>query len=136
MIQRVYRTAPAIQSAGFRQINRTAQNLANDFGLSDINTRGGDGGLRTDWQTRRNTQRALEMMGHGERSGMDMGQYFKPVSAMSEIGAVPGALVRDPTTNRVVATDGMGSIVKEFGPVVPRIEGNHDGRDAGLPAGD
>lgn len=138
MIQRVHRTVPAIQSAGYRSINRSFESLAVQHRLTDIRTtRTGEAHTRVNYEQRRRTAQSMEMLGHhGENAGQDMGAYFKPLAAMGQIGALPGALTRNPETGRVIATDGMGGQVAEFAAPKVVVAGRHDGASAGLPAGD
>ena len=138
MIQRVFRTAPPMQSAGYRSINRSFETLAAQHRLTDMRTtRTGEAHTRVTYDQRRRTARDMEMLGHhGENAGQDMSTYFKPLAAMGQIGAQPGALTRNPETGRVIATDGMGGQVAEFSKPTVVVAGRHDGASAGLPAGD
>ena len=137
MIQRAFRTAPAIQSAGYRSVNASMASLAAEHGLSDMATvRPGEARTRVTYEQRRRTSQQSEMLGHGDNGEQDMGAYFKPLGAMGQLGAQPPSLVRDAATGRVVATDGAGNTVASFAQPKVHVAGRHDGTKAGLPAGD
>jgi hypothetical protein len=136
MVQRAFRTAPTIQTAGYRSVNKSFEMLAKDHGLTNMNQRGGDGMRRVTHEQESRTTRAMEMIGHGDNAGQDMGTYFKPLSEFGSAGVHPSSLVKDPTTGRVVATDGTGGIVREFAPPKIIVAGSYDGSHAGLPQGD
>jgi len=134
MISRAFRTAPSIQTAGYRSVNGTIESLAAEHGLTDINQRGGDGMLKTDWRARKRLQDSVEMMGHGDRAGQDMSKFFVPTANLDMLGQQQGALRRDPTTGGI-ATVMDGQIVPLPKPGI-QVAGSFDGKGAGLPKGD
>jgi hypothetical protein len=133
-VQRVFRTPPTIQTAGYRSVNRTIDSLAAEQGVTNINQRGGDGMLLTDWRARKRMAENMEMMGHGEREGMDLGKFFQPVQNVKSFGPLEGALRRDPTTGTVNTV--MDGVLVPFAQPKVRVAGVFDGKDAGLPASD
>lgn len=130
MVVRAYRTAPSIQSRGYRGINRSFETLARENGLTDMHNRDGQGMRRADRHTHERLRQQTEMIVQsGDRKGMDVSQVFQPMSNFR-----PGS------------TGGGGAIQRDGGQITvggvplerPRhvVEYAHDGRNAGLPAGD
>jgi hypothetical protein len=130
MVQRAFRTAPAIQSAGFRSVNKSVEMLAKQQGITDINQRGGDGMRMTDWRAEKRMAQSMEMMGHGTNSGVDMGQFFAPLSAMAGRASAPPSVIKE---NGVTVVAGTGVPLNTPGAIVA---GRHDGIAAGVPLGD
>ena len=101
MVARAYRTAPSIQSAGYRSINKTMVSLAADHGLTDIHNRNssqnGTGMRRADYATHQRLNRATEIVMHASRSGQpgaDAGSYFKPLNEFRPGSTGEGGVIR------------------------------------------
>ena len=137
MVERAFRTPPSIQTAGYRSVNATIDSLAAEAGVTQINQRGGDGMLRTDWHARKRMSESLEMMGHGDLAGQDLSRFFVSASNVGAIraksGDLRGPLARDATGHMAAQFDDQQV---PFGPPKIRVAGEFDGREAGLPAGD
>lgn len=135
MVDRVFRTAPSIQTAGFRSINRTFSSLAAEHGLSDMSNRGGEGMRKADWQTHRRMSQANEMIG---LQGSDVNSYFKPLTDFGKVGSSAGpqnsALTKDPATGQIQVM--MNNSVTALNNPKVIVAGKYDGKQAGLPAGD
>ena len=149
MVQRVFRTAPAHQSAAFGNLNRNFEQLAREHGLTDMSNRSGEGMRKSTWQGERRLQQATEMVigkSRGGLQGQDAGDYFKPLKDFGQVGAnAQGSLGK--AEQRTVTdaagkshTYGIGRTVlsngMELGMPAVKVESKFDGRAAGLPAGD
>ena len=147
MVERVFRTAPALQSAGYRGINATFESLAREHGLTDMNNSGRDGMRRADYATHRRLNSATEMIMGASRSGRqgtDASEFFKPLS-----GFQPGSTGDGGALRRVggseVEMQGGGKFVTGGNLVAGEIPlarptaiptASFDGTKLGLPAGD
>jgi hypothetical protein len=136
MVQRVFRTPVAIRSAQFGNINNTIQTLANDYGLSDIDTHGGDGIRRADWRVHKRLNQ-----------GKDMSQYFQPLHANGQTPSFGPSSGFTKTESRVVdagngmqRTIGTGKTVLGNGITLntptAKVMGSFDGKGLGIPQGD
>ena len=132
MIERAFRTAPAIQSQGYRNINRTFDTLAAEAGVTNMNNSSGEGMCRADYATRKRLFDQSQSLGVGMKSGAVLDQMFKPTSEAAKAFAQGNvsALHKD-ETGRVNAS-GI-----PLGPIRPNLDGTkaYDGRSDGLPAG-
>ena len=148
MVQRVFRTAPSIQSARYRGINSTLQSLADEHGLTDMSNADGQGMRRANYATQRRLDHAMDVVLNS--SGRPLSDYYPDIRqgsglAVSNSARPIGEVVR-PAADTVSA--GTGSIIRdESGQISlgngmqlarPRaaIEGRYDGAKAGLPTGD
>ena len=146
MVERVYRTPVGIQTQGFRNMNATLQDVAREQGMSDMNQRGGDGMLRTDWRARRRIADATEMIAY---NGREVGSMFKDVKTRFSTSSKPvsaadvvnrsadtrsngGGLYKDAATGQTIV--GPGIVLPSAAP--PRGAPSFDGRSIGLPQGD
>lgn len=158
MVQRVFLTAPAFQSQGYRNMNGTIETLAREHGLSNIDQRGGDGQRRMDWQGRKRIGQATEMLiTHAKNEanrGRDAGDYFRPLGSGTmpsmpgvNMASAQGVLAKSDTrtvTDRDGKTRSYGTgntvvpgLGLEFGP--PKIASgtpSFDGRSLGVPKAD
>lgn len=149
MVVRAFRTAPSIQSAGYRGINATMNSLAAEHGLTNMNTRSaiqdGTGQRRADHATYQRLTQATQIVMNASRSGqqgLDAGQYFKPLSEYRPGSGGGGALQAEGGTlapmhegSDVMIRSG-GQITAGGIPLAPpqaQVVAAHDGRNAGLP---
>jgi hypothetical protein len=82
MTQRAFRTAPAFQTKGYRNMNSTFETLAREQGVSNLDNRGGGGMRRADYATHKRLNDATAMIMHASKSGMkghDASQFFRPL---------------------------------------------------------
>ena len=152
MVQRVYRTAPMIQTQGYRNINSTFQRLAEDHGLSDMSNRNavqdGTGMRRADAATHARLNRATEMVMGSSRSGnqgQDASQFFQPLGnfqpgSTGEGGAlqrVGGSTVEMRKGGTFVEGGTLMSGQTPLLPPKPKLDAPaFNGGSLGLPAGD
>jgi len=137
MVQRVFRTAPAVQSAGYRQMNRTFDSLAQQHGLSNMSNRNAvqdhTGMRRADSGTYRRLNEATEMVVGPSKAGItgtDVGSFFKPLNQFQPGSTGDGGVLHRTAEGGVVS----GAIPLTTPKAV--AVGSHDGRQAGLPAGE
>jgi hypothetical protein len=137
MVERAFRTAPSIQSAGYRQINATMTSLAAEHGLTDMANRStsqdGIGMRRATPETYKRLNEATALIMQSSRSGqvgVDASQYFKPLS-----GFQPGSTGEGGALHREGSQVMVGGLA--LNSPKPILEAApFDGRNAGLPAGD
>jgi hypothetical protein len=145
MVQRVFRTAPSIQTQGYRNTNATFESLAREHGLSDMDNSDGGGMRLADAATRHRLAKATEMVAP---SGRDVNEYFADVRTRNQVSSTARP-VGEVTRQSADTTAHGGAIIKneaggislsngvELNRPGVRIEGRFDGRaSAGLPAGD
>ena len=132
MVQRVFRTAPTIQSAGYRNMNRTFNSLAQEHGLSNMRNAPGQSMRRAGPEVHDRLNRATELIiGAGRAAqGMDAGQFFKPMSAMSGASVGGGGVL-----HRENGRMNSGGIPIPT-PGVRLDAPAYDGRANGVPAGE
>ena len=137
MVERVFRTAPFIQSAGYRSINATFESLAAEHGLTNMSNRNaiqdGMGMKRSTPETYRRLNTATEMIMHASKSGQqgaDASSYFKPLS-----GFQPGSTGDGGVLHREGGQVMAGGIPLSA-PKPTLVAAPHDGKSAGVPAGD
>ena len=145
MVQRAFRTPPSIRSSSYGGINKTFDSLASEHGLSNMSNRDGQGMRRADYATHERLRKTSEMiLNSGDRSGQDMGQYFRPVTEMGAVRAPQNIRKSDTRTvfdaNGQAFTYGTGKTIVGEGTVLSspaaRVESSYDGRSAGLPSSD
>lgn len=115
MVERVFRTPPALQSASFKGINRTMQTLAREHGLSNIENaaaiRNGIGMRRASPDTHRRLNTATEMIiGKARAAGLqgtDASAYFKPLSHLAAVGGGAPPSLRKSGTFSETTADGV-----------------------------
>lgn len=137
MVLRAFRTAPALQSRGYRVMNNTFESLAREHGLSNMSNRlaiqDGTGMRRADYDTHRRINQANELIMHSSKAGMvgaDAGSFFKPLNQFQ-----PGSTGEGGAVRRVGDTVMVGETPLRA--PTPRLEAApHDGTQAGLPSGD
>ena len=137
MVQRVHRTAPMIQTQGFRNINSTFQRLAEDHGLSDMTNRSAiqdhTGMRRADAATYSRLNKATEIVMGASRSGQqgaDASQFFKPLNQFQPGSTGEGGVLH--RENGVVKSGDIPLTNPK-----PRLDAPaFDGSSMGLPAGD
>jgi hypothetical protein len=132
MVQRVFRTAPSIQTAGYRSVNKTFDSLAAEHGLSNMRNAYGESQRKADYGAHKRLQTATEMIvGNGKAlSGQDASQFFKPMGALAGTNTGGGgALQRD--NGQMVVNTGSGPMTLNM----PRAHtvGSFDGRQLGVP---
>lgn len=140
MTQRAFRTAPSIQSHGYRGLNSTFETLAREHGLSDMSNRSaiqdGTGQRRANADTYRRLNEATEMVIGPARaagmSGRNAGDFFKPLREFGNVGgSAQSSLHR--SADGTVSND-MGTT---FSNPTPKLQAPaFDGSKLGLPAGD
>ena len=135
MVQRAFRTAPAIQSSGYRTINTTMQALAAEHGLSDIRNRAavqdGTGMRRADAATYQRLNQATELVMSASRSGMqgmDAGSFFKPLNQFQPGSTGDGGALRRDSAAGTVAAGGIPLTA----PRAQLVAAPHDGSNAGV----
>lgn len=129
MVERVFRTAPMIQSGGYARMNATFDSLAREQGLTNMNNSSGQQ-RRADYATHKRLQEANDMViRNGPRKGQDASQFFKPVQDVN-LGATGGGALQK------VGGQMMNSLGVPLSTPSVRVEGKHDGTKAGLPQGD
>lgn len=137
MVDRAFRTPVAIQTAGYRSVNRTFESLAAQHGLTDMRNAPGESMRRADWHTHQRLETACEMVG---LQGNDVNAYFKPLSDFGKVGAAAGpqnsALSRDPATGRMQVMRDQALMTLGDPRATVQVAGKYDGTQAGLPAGD
>lgn len=142
MVQRVFRTAPGIQTQYYRNMNRTLENLATDHRLSNMSNAGGEGMRKADAGTRKRMDQALQMVAPNGRA---VDEFFKPmgdrfkssaqavsaseaVNPMADTRPLNGSVYKDQTGATVV-----GNGIR-LGAVQPKLEAPaFDGSKMGLP---
>ena len=137
MVERSFRTAPSIQSQGYRNINASFKSLAAEHGLTNMSNKNamqdGIGMKRSTPETYRRLNQATEMIMGASKSGMqgmDAGQFFKPLSAYQ-----PGSTGEGGVLHR--DSSGVSSAgIPLRAPTPNLVAAPHDGRESGLPAGD
>jgi hypothetical protein len=154
MVERAFRTPVTVQSQGYRNINKTFENLAADHGLSNMQNRSavqdGVAMRRSTPETYRRLNQATEMIIHSSRAnlqGQDAGSYFKPLSDFGMVGSSAASALRKTGLSTVTDsqgrthTFGSGDTVLDNGlklgqPVAKLDAPAYDGTSAGLPAGE
>ena len=153
MVQRVFRTPPAIQSRGYRTVNDSLEKLAREHGLSNMRNAPGESMRKHTWEGERRLQHATELVMNSSRSGLvgqDAGQFFQPLTAMPRIAPGSTPTLRKAETASVTDnhgrthTYGVGKTIIDgpggsFELGMPKIQLHaqpHDGTGAGLPVGD
>ena len=151
MVQRVFRTAPAVQSAGYRRMNNTFENLAREHGLSNIQNRSSiqdQTGMRmADYAAHKRLKEATEAVIGPSRaglSGVDAGSFFKPLGEFQAGSTGDGGALQRVGANEVEMKKGGtfktgGTLLSGAIPLStpkPLVEGVHNGAGAGLPKGD
>ena len=143
MVERVFRTPISIQTQGFRNMNSTLENVAKENKMSDMDQRGGDGMIRTDWRARRRISEAGEMLAHkkgnGNGSFIPVNSHFsssaKAVPASSVVTGTAdsrnygGGIYKDPQTGASMV--GPGIALNRPNPALAAP--NFDGRKLGVP---
>ena len=143
MVERVFRTPISIQTQGFRNMNATFKDVAQEQGMSDMDQRGGDGMIRTDWRARRRIAEAGEMLAHKKGNGagqfMPVTSHFSvsgtPVSASSVVNNSAdsrnygGGIYKDPQTGKSLV--GAGIALNNPNPSLAAP--SFDGRKLGTP---
>jgi hypothetical protein len=137
MVERAFRTAPTIQSQGYRNINRTFESLAAEHGLTDMNNRAaaqdGVSMRRSTPDTYRRLNQATELVMQSSRAGLvgqDASQFFKPLSQFQ-----PGSTGEGGVLHRA----GEGVYAGGIPLAAPRAQIEavpYEGKGDGLPAGD
>ena len=132
MIERVFRTAPAIQSQGYRNMNATFAALAAEHGVTDLNQRGGDGMRRVDYATAKRMHDQVQQLGIGLKSGRNINDLFAPVNSVSLPAMGQSALQAGPG-GRMMTPIGDSGVVFEPPRAVQAAGRPFDGRNAGTP---
>jgi hypothetical protein len=129
MVQRAFRTAPMIQSAGYARINSTFDSLAAEQGVTNMSNSSGQQ-RRADYATHKRLAAANDMLiRNGPRKGQDAGEFFKPVGSVNLATTGGGALQKQ-------GSQTVNSLGVPLSTPSVRVEGRHDGTKAGLPQGD
>ena len=131
IVQRVFRTAPSIQSRGFKITNDTFESLAREQGVSNLRNSYGESMRKADHDTYKRLDHANELVMTASKSGMvgqDASQYFKPLNNF-QMGSTGGGAIQK-VGDQVMA--GGIPLNRPRADVVSAF----DGRDTGLPAGD
>ena len=132
MVQRVHRTAPSIQSAGYRKMNSTFDTLAREQGVTNMRNAPGESMRRADHATHQRLQQRTEMIvGAGKAiQGQDASQYFRPLGAMAGTNTGPGGALQ-----RVNGRMTVGNDVSAIPLRTPQVfaEASFDGRELGTP---
>ena len=146
MIQRVFLTAPSIQTSSYNGINNTLESLAEEHGLSDMNNRSGNGMRRADAGAHRRLNTAMDII--SSRSGENMAEYFgdmkqrfsgsissvarpvgEAVNPNADTRGHNGTIYRDQTTGLISVGEGIGLANPKKRLEAPAF----DGRTLGLP---
>jgi hypothetical protein len=135
MIERVFRTAPAIQSQGFRNINNTFETLARDQGVGNMNNVGGDGMQRADYWTRKKLYDDANSLGYGKKTGQAIDGLFKPIGQMPNLNALGPTGLQKTDGGQNYVPIGRGVAMPTLTPNLQGIR-PYDGKSAGLPSGD
>lgn len=154
MVSRAFRTAPAIQSAGYRRMNNTFDTLAREQGVSNMSNRStmqnGTGMRLADHDTHRRLNNATEMIvQHGKAiGGEDASNYFKPLSDFGQVGASAVGALRKEGVRTSVDSNGVshsfgtgrtlvGDAAVPLSDPKPKLEAApFDGTKLGVPSGD
>lgn len=151
MVERVFRTPPSIQSAGYRNMNASLQETAGRFGLANMDNFSGEGQRKADWRTHQRLQNGVaaltseaeavqqftEMKAQALRSTFSktprpVGEVVNPNADTRQFG---GTLIRDGATGRMsVGSAGSDYAVPLARPRAELAAPAYDGRSAGLPA--
>ena len=145
MIQRVFLTAPHIQSSSYNGINNTLQSLAQEHGLTDMNNRGGGGMRMADMQAHKRLNSAMDII--SSRSGENVSTYFgdmksrfgsqvsnvarpigEAVNPNADTRGMNGTIYRDQATGTISVGEGI-----HLNKPQSRVEAKFDGRTEGLP---
>jgi hypothetical protein len=145
MVQRVFLTAPSIQTSSYNGINRTLESLAQEHGLTDMNNRGGVGMRMADLQAHKRLNTAMDII--SARSGENVSTYFGDMkkrfgSQVSDVArpigdavnpnadtrGMNGTIYRDQNTGSISVGEGINLNKPQA-----RVESKFDGRSAGLP---
>ena len=155
MVQRVFRTAPMIQSRGYRTVNASLEKLAREHGLTNMRNAPGESMRKHTWEGERRLQHATDLVMNSSRSGMqgaDAGQFFQPLTSMPRVAPGSSPTLRKAETASVtdnhgrVHTYGVGKTIisgGDGGPTfelgMPKVQLHaqpFDGSKLGVPAGD
>jgi hypothetical protein len=126
MVTRIFTQAPAIQTQGFRNMNRTFEVLAAEAGMSNLNNAGGDGMRRMTYEDRKRVYDEAASLGY-TKSGMPIDDMFKPV------GEAAGRMSAE--ASGLAATQAAGIKLPQLRPNLGGLPA-FDGSKAGLPSGD
>ena len=154
MVERAFRTAPAFQSQGYRNMNATFETLAREQGVTNMSNKhamqDGIGMRRSTPETYRRLNEATELVMQHSKSGqigVDAGSYFKPLSDFGMVGAsAQSAMRKDSVVSHTDSqgqshTFGAGRTVLDNGAVLalptPKLEAApFNGTGLGTPEGD
>lgn len=155
MVERAFRTAPAFQTQGYRNINATFETLAREQGVTNMSNKhamqDGIGMRKSTPDTYRRLNEATELVMQHSRAGlqgMDAGAYFKPLSDFGAVGGSTGqGTVRKDSSmsvtdsKGVVHTYGTGRTILDNGvslglPAPALVAAPFNGSGLGTPEGD
>lgn len=145
MVERVFRTAPAIQTAGYRSMNATFEILAAEQGVTNLDNRSGEGMRRADADAHRRLNHATDVL-MSQHTGQDVSKMFadpKSRFATSGVARPAGEVVAPMADTRGFngtiyrGTDGTVRVGADIPLARPKAQsvGSFDGSKAGLPAG-
>lgn len=144
MVERVFRTAPAIQTAGYRAMNATFDSLAAEQGVTNMNNSSGEGLRRADAGAYRRLAHATDVL-MSQHTGQDVsGMFADPKSRFATSGVarpVGEAISQTADTRGHNGTiyrgqDGTVRVGADIPLAKPqaRSEGSFDGRSLGAAA--
>ena len=145
MVERVFRTAPAIQTAGYRSMNATFDSLAAEHGVTNMNNNSGEGLRRADAGAHRRLAHATDVL-TSQHTGRDVSEFFsdpKSRFATSGVARPAGEAVQAVADTRGFngtiyrGHDGTVRVGADIPLARPQAQsvGSFDGRGVGLPAG-
>ena len=113
MVERAFRTAPAFQTQGYRNMNATFDTLAREQGVTNMSNKhamqDGIGMRKSTPETHRRLNEATQLIMHHSKAGlegMDAAAYFKPLSDFGALGVTAHGAMRK--ESKITVTDSKG----------------------------